>query len=305
MVNFIFLAIFAAILILMADKIYAYMQTVDLSEIRFNYIYLTASFLMIPLWFTLMCHTWRRMLRNMGENISLLDSMRVIGLSMFGKYIPGKVWFTVGRTLLAQRLGVRKSSAFTAVILETVYMIFTGTWFLIFLVLRIQMDNLQAIMIFAAAVILMFPLALPAVSGRMINFLLVKLKKERIHFDTGIAFVIELLILYFAVWLIQGIQYTLLIKSFIPQALDVVKLAAVYPGAWVIGFVALVMPAGIGMRDGFIVIVMTKILGDNSGLAVAAAVLSRAQITIGELLYTLLLIGSGRLWRKNEENKQN
>lgn len=300
-VNILFFAAGASIVIYMVYKLSVYTGKIDFSSLSFNIPLLLFSFALSPLWFILQCYVWKSILAGMNANISILDSMRVIGLSMFGKYIPGKVWFTVGRTVLAEKLGVPKKKAFTAVILETYLLVMTGMLFIIPLILRLPQKPQATVYFSAAAVGLLIPFLHPRLFMKIINFALKKLKKQTIDEFIPVSMVAKAVFLYLIVWLMMGVQFSLLIISFCGKGVDVISLLSVYPASWTLAFIVLVVPAGIGLREGTIYFFLSQIVSQDS--AIYGALLSRIEITAGELLYLLLLLGSGKLWRRNDKRE--
>ncbi len=300
-INIIFSIIGLTIIIYLVYKLKVYSGEVDFSQLHFNFTYLILSFLMIPIWFVLMCYIWKTILYQFKEKISLIDSMRIIGISMFGKYIPGKVWFTVGRIMLAERVGVSKKHSFFAVILETYFFILTGMVFFFILITQVSVNETLKLWSFIF-MFLIIPFIIPFVFTKILNFVLKKMKKTTIDITLKFSFIIKIFILYIFIWLIQGFEFLLLIKSFYILPINNIALISIYPAAWSIGFLMLVMPAGLGIRDSFITIALLQLFPkEYEAYAIIGALLSRIEITIGEFLYLFTLIGSKKLWRNNDK----
>ncbi len=301
-VNILFAIIGLVIIIYLIYRMKGYIADIDFSEIRFNYFYLACSFLLIPIWFTLRCYVWKRILKEMGEKISLIDSMRLIGLSNFGKYIPGKVWFAVGRTVLSERLGISKRKSFTSIIIDTYFLLLTSIIFLLVILFRISFQGTNYLFLIIILIVIMIPFLIPAVIKKIMNFIFTKLKKPSVEYNMNFLAVIKIIFLNVIVFLLQGTQFLFLIKSFINFPINPIIVLLVYPGAWAMGFIVLLMPAGLGIREGFITFALMQIFPNEfKGIAVIAALLSRIQFTIGEFGYLITLIGSKKIWRKNEK----
>lgn len=279
-------------------KLFGYIKQVDFKSINFNFYFITLSFFMIPVWYFFMCFSFKRILQTLGNNVGIYTLMRIIGISMFGKYIPGKLWFTVGRIALLERVGVSKKKSFTAVVLETYLLLLTGAFF--FLITIVKSNQNVLYIIFSLILFLFFIiLSLPLIFTKLINFLLKFLKKEKFDFVIGMKEYLFIIFLYFLVWIFSGIEFYLLIYSFTLKSYDFIGLLSVYPSSWVVGFLSLLMPAGIGVREGMIFF----LLKGYTGVEVAAigSILSRIQVTVGEILYLFFFIGDKKIWRKNEK----
>ncbi len=301
-INILFAVIGLTIIIYLIYRMKGYVADIDFSEIRFNYFYLAYSFLLIPIWFTLRCYVWKRILKEMGEKISLIDSMRLIGLSNFGKYIPGKVWFAVGRTVLSERLGISKRKSFTSIIIDTYFLLLTSIIFLLIILFRISFQGTNYLFLIIILIVIMIPFLIPAFIKKIMNFIFTKLKKPSVEYNIKITTMIKIIFSDIIIWSLQGLQFLLLVKSFTDFSFNAFSVLLVYPGAWAMGFIVLLMPAGLGIREGFITFALIQIFPNEfKGIAVVAALLSRIQFTIGEFGYLITLIGSKKIWRKNEK----
>lgn len=296
--NLVLVAIVILIVFFIFYKLFGYIKQVDFKSLKFNFYFLAISFLMIPVWYFFMCLSFKRILKSLGHDVDLYTLMRIIGISMFGKYIPGKLWFTVGRIALLERVGVPKKKSFTAVVLETYLLLLTGAFFFLVSIIKSNQNILYTFLFLTLFLFFIF-LSLPVVFTKIINLLLKFLKKEKFDFVIGIDEYIFIIFLYFLVWIFSGIEFYLLIYSFTLKNYDFIGLLSVYPSSWVVGFLSLLMPAGIGVREGMIFFLMKGYTGAE--IAAVGSLLSRIQVTLGEILYLFFFIGDKKIWRKNEK----
>jgi hypothetical protein len=70
--------------------------------------------------------------------------------------------------------------------------------------------------------------------------------------------------------------------------IGLVQGAAIFPAAYLLGYVAVFAPAGLGIREGFLILFLNPILGTGSGVV---AVSARLWTTLMELLPALPLAG--------------
>lgn len=299
--NALFALIGAAIVVFLVIKLKGSISNLDLSNMDIDYVKLAVSFLMVPFWFAIMCYVWKDILRNMGAEISLLNSMRIIGFSMLGRYIPGKLWFTLGRAYLAENIGIPKMKSFTAVVIETYYIVLTSLIFLAVLVIRIPDINIMYVWGAISAIVVVMPLMIPAVFFRIINYILKLMKKKIIEYKFAPMFIIKTIALYIVMWIFFGLQFYFLMASFYEGAWDFSAAICVYPAGWGIGFLALVLPAGLGLREGAIYFFLSRFMPEN--IAVIGSLASRIQMTLSEITFLFLLIGSKSIWRFNDKKK--
>ncbi|MDD3802867.1 MAG: lysylphosphatidylglycerol synthase transmembrane domain-containing protein [bacterium] len=292
--NLISIIITAIILFFLAIKLSGDFSKIDLKLIHFSYPLLIISFFFVPIWFSLLSLAYQFILSGMGAKISLLNSMRIIGISTFGRYIPGKIWFTVGRAVLAERVGVSKKNSFTAVLIETFYLILTGLTFFVFSYKYITGKSAYFLLLFPASFAAV-SLVKPGVFTFLMNIFLRKMKKDTIEMNMSIKDAFVLNGIYILMWLGFGLQFLFLIKS-LGFSANSVFLISVYPVAWVLGFIVIFIPSGIGIREGVMVFLLSHFM--DGGTALAISILSRIQMTLSELLFLFTLIKSNVLWRK-------
>jgi hypothetical protein len=96
-------------------------------------------------------------------------------------------------------------------------------------------------------------------------------------------------------WIGFGLQFFFLLKS-VGISSNAFYCISIYPVSWVIGFIIVFLPSGIGIREGVMVILLSNFL--TSPQAITISILSRIQMTLSELLFLSTLINSGELWRK-------
>lgn len=303
-VNIIFGIIGIAIIVYIFIRLKNYVGEIDISQIAFKWHFLILSFAIVPVWFSLRAFVWKYILKQMGEGISLIDSMRLIGLSNFGKYIPGKVWFTVGRTVLAERLGISKRKSFTSIIIDTYFLVLTSAIFLLVLIFKINMQGYNYIPYAVGFIIIMIPFIIPSVTKRIMNLIFRMMKKDSIDYNISILSVMTIICADIIIWSMQGLQFYFLIRSITDFHFSPFISFMIYPAAWSMGFIVLFMPAGLGIREGLITYALIQIFPpEMKGMAVIAAVVSRIQFTISELSYLLTLIGSKKIWRSDEKRE--
>jgi uncharacterized membrane protein YbhN (UPF0104 family) len=101
------------------------------------------------------------------------------------------------------------------------------------------------------------------------------------------AFGVRWLGLYAISWVLQGLAFWWLVMG-LGLELSVLEGVPSYPAAYVAGYVAIFAPAGAGIREGILVVLLGPILGAGAAIV---AVFARLWATLIELLPALLLAG--------------
>jgi uncharacterized membrane protein YbhN (UPF0104 family) len=264
------------------------------STLRVNYALLAGAFgifffAYIPLYGLM----WKVLLAGLGERISLFNATSVLGVSQIGKYIPGKLWFALGRIYLAKKHGISEAKTAVSVLMETGFALLTA----------VLLFGLAAAFLprygFPRQVylsLLLIPLCLvviyPPVLNRVISYLLRRLNQPVFNITLSWGHIAAVAGLYVLMWLVQGIGCFALIGSFFPLTMaKLPMLVGGYAISWILGFVVLISPAGLGIREGVFSFALKLIVPEP--VAIISALMSRVWLTVAEgltaLFFTLLL----------------
>ncbi|HEU6452402.1 MAG TPA: lysylphosphatidylglycerol synthase transmembrane domain-containing protein [Gemmatimonadaceae bacterium] len=231
---------------------------------------------------------WRLVLRGWHYNLPIFDAVYIWFVSNLGKYVPGKVWTISVMAVMLQRRGVPPASAATASLL--ISLIYTLVGFLVAAATGASALSLPpvvvAAIVFLGAALLLAPHLLPRITtlaGRLLG--------REIAIPTPSTRTIILTAAISAVaWVLYGIAFRVFTLGLLGSAPGSLALyTAVYTGSYLIGFVAIFAPGGIGVRE----TVMTSAL-TGAGMAIGPALLvgvaSRLWITVLEILPAALLL---------------
>lgn len=236
---------------------------------------------------------WRGVLQILGVRAGAL---RVVGwyfVGEMGKYLPGGVWPVLGRGELARRGGVPGPRAYASVGLSLVLLylaaLSVGVGLLPFTITGSGVGRWLL-------VLLALPVGLLALHHRFLEWLhrrlsaLLRRDLELVVPRWGAS--VRALLAYVPSWVLVGSGTWAIARALDPGAsFPRVAFAAVL--SWVVGFVAVPVPAGAGVREA--VIVATS--GLDSGVGAATALISRLMFLIvdgsGALVGTSLLSRRG------------
>jgi uncharacterized membrane protein YbhN (UPF0104 family) len=248
---------------------------------------------------------WRSLLADAGGSLGFIDAARIWFLSAIVRYIPGNVWQPLSMTLQAQRAGVRPEATLTSVALyqvaillaaaplAAVYFGASGNWGLL-------TDYLSgvapALIALGLAPVLAFVLRPDLLAG-MLGWLLEKTGRPRLDVRFTRARLVAVLVLAAADWLLWGACFAALtfgIQPFAPgeRAALFPHLVAVYPIAYVIGFLSFITPSGFGVREGAFYVLLAPLMG--GGVVTVAALAMRVWNLLGEVIMAGLSALGGR-----------
>ena len=237
-------------------------------EFNVSYVRVVGSFAVLALLFPVYGRVWQYMLGKFGYHLSWRRSMRVWILSQAGRYIPGKIWFALGRIYLCEREGVPRAVATVATGLELVLVLASAI--IVFGLAAALSPSLPGRPY--ALGLLLVPAIVAAVHPRVIRSLLVRLKKMPADFRLAYADTLKILGFYVVCWCIYGIGFFLVGTSLdlgtAAPELQSADTAGIIPDmiginalSWSAGLVSVVTPAGLGVREGISGILLARVVG--------------------------------------------
>jgi uncharacterized membrane protein YbhN (UPF0104 family) len=244
--------------------------------------------ILLLLHFPLYGWLWRTILAALGAHVGVPKATAISAVSAIGKYAPGKVWFTLGRMSLAKLEGVAEDKTLLSVVLEIAFTLLAGLMLLGVAVLLLPRSQVPAVVY---SLFILAPLCLgvlyPPVLNRVLGVALKWFRRPPFELRLSYGRLLAILGICLLDWLAQGVGCFVLIGSFC--RLDAAKLPVLLGGyaiSWMIGFLVLVSPAGLGIREGVFTLVLKTVVPEP--VAIIAAVVTRAWMTMGELAAALV-----------------
>ncbi len=270
-----------------------------------NWPALVGAILFLGVGFAGSAASWRRLLRLHGLAASPAQSLASVGLTVFGKYIPGKLWVVMGR---ASYLADMTGQPLSALSLLSLHAQIIALWLGL---------PLGALVFFFATDATWRDLALPTLvlwtlmsaflfSGvlvRSLNWLLQRLGRSPLDMPSlSPRLVLRAAPWFLLVWLAWCLGFALLVAALSgkpPQFAD--GLAFVL--AATLAVLAVIAPGGLGVREGLLVLLLVM-LGHPAQFATMVSVIARLWFLGGEvMLFAAGLIaqrGLGRLASRHD-----
>jgi uncharacterized membrane protein YbhN (UPF0104 family) len=212
----------------------------------------------------------------------LLAGARIWFLANLARYVPGNLWSYVGAVELARREGVERPRTLAVMALTQVLSVAVAllAGLAVLLAERARLGGPALLGAVAVAVVA----AVAAVFRRQ----LLGLARRRVPgLDAGglvpsPGTVALLTVGYAAYWAVTGLAFAALVASaYRLPAGDVPLVVAAYAAAYAVGFLSLLTPAGLGVREGVLVVALAPVL--PAGPALVVALVSRAWMMVAEL----------------------
>lgn len=211
---------------------------------------------------TSMALGWQRVLAALGAHIGSASAVAWYYVGEIGKYLPGTLWPVLGRAELARRGGVPRAVAYQSVALSLVLLYLAAA-----VVGGAVTEPLVVLPFVGAAALVLHP----AVAGALLRLARrvtgASLDLTPPSLPTSLALVAS----YVPTWLFVGTATWAVARALDPAArwVDVVPAAA---ASWLIGFLAVPVPGGVGVREAAFIAASN---GLGGGVAAATAVVAR------------------------------
>ncbi|MGB9724469.1 MAG: lysylphosphatidylglycerol synthase domain-containing protein [Chloroflexia bacterium] len=257
-------------------------------SLQYDVRFLFLSFGLLGLFFALLVLGWLQILRWMGFPRDALSGARVWFISQLGKYVPGKVLMAVSRVYLATQEGIAPPIGLLSLYMEILLLILAGL--LLYLAIWPAWSTSGPYTwLGLAALPVGLALSYPPWLERMVNWILHRFRREPIRLGLHYGQVLRLLLFYVASWCVYGASQYCLIAAFFPLRVEAaLPILGISSLSWVLGFLVLIAPAGLGIREGAQAILLAQFL--PTPVAMVTPLVSRLLWSLGEGLGVLVTL---------------
>lgn len=226
--------------------------------------------------------SWRMAYSGLGIDLPLGTSFRVFLVSQIGKYIPGSVWPVLAQMEMARDRGISRARAGTASIVSMLVGVVTAALASVLVLFTEGPGVLGQYW----GVLLVAPLGLialtPPVLGRLLQ--IVGRVIRRPLDSTGLRGRSLAASVFWGMlmWIAFGLHAWFILRDLVPEVhVGFTAAAGAFALAWVVGFLFVLAPAGVGVREVILVVALGGTLGRPDALALA--IVSRVLLTVIDL----------------------
>ena len=288
-------------LFFLLKRLYGLTNELKIESISFNPYYLIFSCIFFIGYRTLRILPWLIIYRKTTlKSVPVLSAWTLFQLSELGKYVPGKVGQFVGIVVLCRFFRIKKSEAIVSMLLQLALQcasgLLVGAPVLFYPSTRKFLHNLLE-NILNNLPFLVGTLLLIVVLCFLLLILLKKhLSTQNIYILKGMQTlfslkgILYLILIYFLVWISLGISFFLFVKSIYPiHVTQFPIITSIFAFAWSIGFMTLITPGGLGVREGILSLLLTSCLPPAT--ATLVALLSRIWVICVEIILAGIAYG--------------
>lgn len=257
-----------------------------------NYFLLLISVLMFVVFFFLKAYTWKLLLGKKGRQFSFKENTYFLAVSELKRYVPGNIWGFMARTTAFERGELTKKEILGFIVKETV--ILSLATFLLSLIYVLSSEQNVLIknlaLVFAGISTFIF-LMHTSVS----RFLGSRLKRFFYIFIPNYSTYENLNILLWSLltFFIFGLGTYFSISSiFYLDLRQILILIGIFNFSFFIGYISLITPMGLGVREGTMTLALTSFIGASA--SAISSVFTRVIFIISEMLVLAIIVA----WNK-------
>lgn len=225
--------------------------------------------------------------RSLGERGSTVRMLAVFLLSQVGRFVPGKVWQFAGIALMARRQGLDPEICLAAGLWSNIYHQLVGAMLTVFLLWRVPDLREPAVVVFAVLFALSLILAKTRLFEVLLRWVFRKKAVDAPAIKPSLTCIGVALLGSAGAWALFGLALLQVCRALIPAAsVGFAEATGAIAAGAVLGYVALVVPSGLGVREAAIMLALEGTMGGAH--AAAAAILLRVLMTGLELVLAVL-----------------
>ncbi|MEK7573820.1 MAG: DUF2079 domain-containing protein [Patescibacteria group bacterium] len=262
-----------------------------------NLFLLIPGALLLSSYFFLRSYVWKKLLDEKGYSVSLREASYLWGISEFKRYTPGFIWAFVGKTLSFGEKGIDKKTIANLILIEISFFML-GT-----IIASLLAGSFIFSSLFPNLKYLSFPVVIFTFFVSMM-FVFNKNILDKIKLPGFLKYVnlalpdfkpysnFKLLIVSVFSHFIFGLGTFLVISSIIYLPLEKgLALVGLFTLSLLVGYLSIIAPMGLGVREGFITLALSKIISlQTAGLA---SIFARIVFIFSEILFLLFIFS----WR--------
>jgi hypothetical protein len=228
-----------------------------------------------------------------GLRMSLQNAFRISAMAWMGRYVPGKIWAFAGKVYLSTSDKNQIAGVGTAVAVETLLFEVSGLLLaMIILPFCSTIKLMPSSAMVASCVLIVFSLILihPKILCPAVNSLLRLLRQNEISHCPRYGMMLIIILGYMSTFLAWGTAFTIFAHSVTPLSLtDFPIFVAVFSISWVFGYLMLLAPAGLGVRELVMAIVLQPLLPTQADIIIVVAG-ARLLTTLAEMFCLLIAL---------------
>jgi hypothetical protein len=240
---------------------------------------------------TFLC--WREVLADLGARLPVVAGARVFFLGQLGKYLPGSLWPVMAQMELGRDHRVPERASGSAVGVFLLVLVGTGLAVVAAAAPLLGPDAVHACWWLLAALPLALLVLVPPVLNRLLALVVRLARRPPLPRPLSAGGILRAVAWALVAWVAYGVHVWVLTGQFGAGGLPLLaRTTGAFAVAWCAGFLLVVVPAGAGVREAALVLLLGGVL--TRPQATVVAVVSRLLFVVGDLGWAAVGLVAGR-----------
>src|SRR6478735_7647411 len=240
----------------------------------------------IGTWLTMI--GWKTLLRVLGSDLHPAPASGVYFVGQLGKYLPGSLWSVLVQADIASHLKVPRRRTAVTGLLALGLSLLTGLLVGLPAAFLLRSDSSGFDWWLLLAIPILVVLCVPRLLNAVIDRTLRTLKREPLERGLSTGAVLRAVAIFISVWIAFGVHTLLLARAVAGDGAHPDLTTAAMTGYALsvsLGMLTIVLPAGLGAREGLLTLILSTAMPTPA--AAAVAIMSRFIVTIVDVLAAL------------------
>jgi hypothetical protein len=259
--------------------------------------------------YAMLVQVWRVLMAGAGSRLNFWRAAEIWSISNLWRYVPGKVWSIGAMSVMAHRAKVPAEAAASASILGVVLNIMTGLALSLLLAWRWLGEyaggaQFVAVAMLVAGVLSLF--ALPYILPRL-SALAARLLGREVALQPPPRWALGLAVAgNMLSWALYGLAFAWFTRGVLGVSAGATwQYVAVFTASYVIGYIILIAPGGLGPREVAMYQLLTSMSLATPKEAALLTVASRVWLTVLEIVPGLLFMASASMRGRHDGTSTN
>jgi glycosyltransferase 2 family protein len=256
-----------------------------------GFLSVAAALVSVVLGLVMTSQMWRQLLASLGSPLSAATAARIVFIGQLGKYLPGSIWPVLAQMEMGKAHQVPRSRSASASVLVLLLSLIVG---LLIAVVTLPltagpMPYRWALLITPVLVVMLHPKVLNKIIDRLLRLA----RQAPLEAPLTARALTRALAWAVGAWICNGLQIWILATRLgAPPGKTALIALGGFAFAWSVGFLFVFAPAGAGVRDVLLLLVLRPVL--STADATAVVLVSRVLLTAADLLTAAAATRLGR-----------
>lgn len=273
------------------NVIYSNLPKISNSLVNINISFLLFSIFLFVVYFFFRAYLWKMLLGEKGDKFSFKENALYWSTSELKRYTPGNIWSFISRTALFEKNDLSKKEILVYIAHESIILCLSTLLLSLFYIEGLgQLKYIIYLFALLSTVVFLFPKSIIRITSIIpFSSKILRLLIPQNSFLENLRILSVGLITFF----IFGVgNYFSVVSIFYLNPRDLPILLGIFNFSFFIGYISIVTPMGLGVRETTLTLTLSKFLAYSS--AAVSSIFTRIIFIISELIALFLVI----LWYK-------